>query len=146
TSAAGAADADEATKGITFLSVAPVSDPVAVGDNDPRVQDFGVAGGSHSQGLVPDPGASTHSPVYVLREDGWGPLPSSAPSEVTLTDAATIAIDASASNRFKVSSATDRTLGIPTNAAAGMTFLLTWKNTDSGARTLTPTTSGAGSF
>ncbi len=65
---------------------------------------------------------------------------------VALTDAATIATDASLGNRFRASSATDRTLGAPTNASDGQQCTWRWKNTDSGARTLTLTTGSAGAF
>lgn len=64
---------------------------------------------------------------------------------VTLTDAATIATDASAGNRFRVSSATDRTLGAPTNPTDGQECTWEWKNTDSIPHTLT-LASGADGF
>ena len=63
-----------------------------------------------------------------------------------LTDAATIATDASLGNVFWVSSATDRTLGVPTNPTSGQKSIWRWKNSDVSSRTLTLTTSGAGSF
>lgn len=63
---------------------------------------------------------------------------------VTLADAATIATDASLSNRFRVSSAVDRTLGVPTNPTDGQQCSWTWKNTDSSPHTLTVTTSAGG--
>jgi hypothetical protein len=63
----------------------------------------------------------------------------------TLTDAATIATDARLGNRFRVSSATDRTLGAPSNGADGQQCTWRWKNTDSGSRTLTLNT-GTGGF
>jgi hypothetical protein len=33
-------------------------------------QTFGPAGANHAPGLVPDPGSTAHTPVYVLAEDG----------------------------------------------------------------------------
>ena len=65
---------------------------------------------------------------------------------VVLTDAATIDTDAALGNRFEVSSATDRTLGAPTNATHGQQCSWTWKNTDSNPHTLTLTTGSAGAF
>jgi len=65
---------------------------------------------------------------------------------VALTDAVTIATDASLSNTFTVSSAVDRTLGIPTNPTTGQKCLWRWKNTDTAAHTLTLTTTGTGAF
>ena len=67
-------------------------------------------------------------------------------SPVTLVDAATIAIDASLSKRFEASSATSRTLGIPTNPKNGWQFSFRWRNTDASAHTLTLTTGSAGAF
>lgn len=64
---------------------------------------------------------------------------------VTLTDAATIATDAALSNRFEVSSATDCTLGAPTNPTHGQQCVWRWKNTDSNPHTLS-LGSGTGGF
>src|SRR5690606_12704785 len=75
TAASGAADADETTKGITMLSVAPVSDPVAVGDNDPRVSPFVASGASHTAGLVPDPGATPGSSKFLREDATWATPP-----------------------------------------------------------------------
>lgn len=75
TAASGAADADETTKGITMLSVAPVSDPVAVGDNDPRVAPFVASGASHTAGLVPDPGATPGSSKFLREDATWATPP-----------------------------------------------------------------------
>jgi hypothetical protein len=64
---------------------------------------------------------------------------------VTLTDAATIATDASAGKHFRVSIGADRTLGVPTNPTDGMRRI--WEVTASGAdRSLTLSTGTAGSF
>jgi hypothetical protein len=61
-----------------------------------------------------------------------------------LTDAATIATDASLGRRFTVSIATGRTLGVPTNAVDG--DMRTWevKNTSGGSVNLTLTTTAGG--
>lgn len=64
---------------------------------------------------------------------------------VTLTDAATVATDASLSNYFRVTVTANRTLGIPTNPTDGQRVL--WEVTASGAnRTLTLTTGATGAF
>lgn len=63
----------------------------------------------------------------------------------TLTDAATIATNAALGNRFRVSSATDRTLGVPTNPTDGQQCVWSWTNTDASDHTLTLDT-GAGGF
>lgn len=64
---------------------------------------------------------------------------------VILTDASTIALDASLGNRFRCSSAVDRTLGAPSNGTDGQQIVIRWKNTDSNPHTLTLTT-GTGGF
>ncbi|MDT6983768.1 hypothetical protein ACFSUJ_12340 [Streptomyces lusitanus] len=69
-----------------------------------------------------------------------------APSQViTLTDAATIATDASRGSHFKVTLAGNRTLGVPTNPVDGQRVV--WEVVASGAaRTLSLTTGVAGGF
>lgn len=70
-----------------------------------------------------------------------GPGPSTAP--IDLTDAATIATDASLGTHFRVSMGGNRTLGAPTNPADGQRAI--WQVTASGAdRTLTLATGGGG--
>lgn len=60
-----------------------------------------------------------------------------------LTDAATIATDASLAGRFTVSIAVDRAMGVPTNAVDGDLRIWEVKNTAGSAKTLTlPTTAG----
>jgi hypothetical protein len=54
----------------------------------------------------------------------------------TLTDAATIATDCSKGNVFTVTLAGNRTMGAPTNANAGFTYLWIVKQDGSGSRTL----------
>jgi hypothetical protein len=67
------------------------------------------------------------------------------PTVVTLTDGATVALDLSLGNHFVLTSAGDRTISIPTNHAVGQKFVI--EHVASGAdRTLTLTSSGAGSF
>lgn len=70
--------------------------------------------------------------------------PSAFGGVVALTDAATIATDASAGNRFTVSIAVARSMGVPTNAKDG--DFRTWeiKNTSGGALNLTLPTSAGG--
>jgi hypothetical protein len=65
---------------------------------------------------------------------------------VALTDAATIATDASLGNVFTVSSAVNRTLDVPSNPTTGQKCIWRWKNTDSVAHTLSLTTGSAGAF
>lgn len=67
-----------------------------------------------------------------------------APNIVTLTDAATVATDASLGSHFRVTITANRALGAPTNPTDGQRAL--WEVTASGgARTLTPA-GGAGGF
>jgi len=64
---------------------------------------------------------------------------------VSLTDAATIATDASAGKHFRVTITANRTLGVPTNPSDGMRRI--WEVTASGGdRDLALTTGSAGSF
>ena len=63
---------------------------------------------------------------------------------VTLTDASTIAVDASLGSKFRCSSAVDRTVGAPTNGTDGQIIEIAWKNTDSSSHNLTLTTSAGG--
>lgn len=55
---------------------------------------------------------------------------------VALTDAATIAIDASLGNHFRVTLAGNRTLGAPTNPTDGQKILVEVKQDATGSRTL----------
>lgn len=61
-----------------------------------------------------------------------------------LTDAATIATDASQSRRFTVSIAVDRNLGVPTNPVDGDLRVWEVKNTAGTAKTLTLITTTGG--
>lgn len=65
---------------------------------------------------------------------------------VTLTDAATIALDASLGNHFKVTLGGNRTLGIPTNAVDGQKIMIEVIQDGTGSRTLTLTTGSSGAF
>lgn len=63
-----------------------------------------------------------------------------------LTDAATIAIDASLGNHFRVTLAGNRTLGVPTNLVDGQRFTIEFIQDGVGSRTLTHTTGSADSY
>jgi len=63
-----------------------------------------------------------------------------APSVVSLTDAATIAVNASLGNQFTVTLGGNRILGNPTSATDGQMFLFVIKQDGTGGRTLTPDT------
>jgi hypothetical protein len=63
-----------------------------------------------------------------------------------LTDAATIAVDASLGNHFRVTLAGNRTLGVPTNLVDGQKFSIEFIQDATGSRTLTHTTGSAGSY
>ena len=65
---------------------------------------------------------------------------------IALTDAATIATDASLTNRFTVTLGGNRTLGIPTNPTNGQSVEWEIKQDGTGSRTLTLTASGSGCF
>jgi len=111
------------------VSFGTTSTTACVG-NDSRLSDSrtptGTAGGALN-GTYPNPG---------LKVVPWAP--------VNLTDAATIATDASQGTTFRVTIAADRTLGAPTNPTDGQRGL--WVITASGGnRTLTLAT-GAGGF
>ena len=69
TAIAGAPDASTTTKGITKMSVAPVSaaNPIAVGDNDPRVPTQG-----ENDALVGTSGTPSSSNKYVTNDDTTG--------------------------------------------------------------------------
>lgn len=56
---------------------------------------------------------------------------------VTLTDASTIALDASLGNTYRVTLGGNRTLGTPTNPSDGQTIVLEVKQDGTGSRTLT---------
>jgi hypothetical protein len=63
-----------------------------------------------------------------------------------LTDAATIAVDASLGNHFRVTLAGNRTLGVPTNLVDGQRFTIEFIQDGVGSRTLTHTTGSADSY
>lgn len=85
----------------------------------------------------------TPSATTYLRGDGAWSTTLTAP--VTLTDATTIATDASTGTQFRVTMGADRTLGAPTNPTDGQKAM--WEITASAAnRTLTLATGTAGSF
>jgi hypothetical protein len=103
----------------------------ACAGNDSRLSDSrapsGSAGGALS-GTYPNPG---------LNVVPYAP--------VALTDAATVATDASLGVLFRVTIAGNRTLGAPSNATDGQSAI--WEVTASGAdRTLSLTTGSSGAF
>ena len=64
----------------------------------------------------------------------------------TLTDAATVAIDAKNAKTFYLSTALSRTIGIPTNLVAGKSYVLAIKNTSAGTITPVFTVAGTNAF
>lgn len=73
----------------------------------------------------------------------WSANPTPAP--VTLTDGATVALDASAGKVFLLSAAGDRTILTPSNPAAGRGIVIA-HTASAAARTLALTTGSAGAF
>lgn len=65
---------------------------------------------------------------------------------LVLTDAATVAINTSGYKSFHLSTASSRTIDIPTNLVSGKSYVLAIKNTSAGTVTPTFTTSGTNSF
>lgn len=63
---------------------------------------------------------------------------------VTLTDAATVATNVALGNRFLLSTASARTIGIPTNPVDGKLVIWEITNTDASARTQTFTSTAGG--
>ena len=63
---------------------------------------------------------------------------------VTLTDAATVATNAALGNYFRLTTAVNRTLGAPTNAADGM--VATWEIIATAGLTITLITGSSGAF
>lgn len=63
---------------------------------------------------------------------------------VTLTDGATVSVDASLGNQFKLTAAGDRTIAVPTNSISGQKIIIV-HTASGGARTLSLNT-GAGGF
>lgn len=99
-----------------------------------------------------EPPNATYWSVLVARGDtgATGAAGGAAANIVNLTDAATIAVNASLGNNgtvWRCSSAVDRALGTPSSPTDGQKMLLEWKNTDAGSHLLTlPTGAGAVRF
>ncbi len=68
------------------------------------------------------------------------------PGFVTLTDAATVALDASKGDRFHLSSASGRTIGIPSNPTDFDQITIRLTNTSGGSVTFALTTGASGAF
>lgn len=75
-----------------------------------------------------------------FQRQAWNPAP------VTLTEAATIATDASQGNHFRVTLTANRTLGIPTSPKDGQKAVWEIIQGGSGSYTLTITTGSSGAF
>lgn len=65
---------------------------------------------------------------------------------ISLTDAATVVINADLSDYFSLTSSFSRTIGVPTNPADGQPMNIRFKNSAATAQTLTLTTGSADSF
>jgi hypothetical protein len=63
---------------------------------------------------------------------------------VTLTDAATIAVNAAAGNYFKVTLTASRTMGVPTNPVDGQLIMFQIKQGGTGSYTINWTSGAAG--
>lgn len=74
--------------------------------------------------------------LYFYNGTVWVPVPF-APAVVTLTDAATIATDASAGDHFRVTLGGNRTLGAPTNPSDGQRAVWEFIQDATGSRTIT---------
>jgi hypothetical protein len=66
-------------------------------------------------------------------------------SIVTLTDGATVALDASLGNVFRLAASGNRTISVPTNASPGQKMIIAHAAVGAG-RTLTLTTGSSGAF
>jgi hypothetical protein len=109
-----------------------------------------VSLGDHNHALSSLTGVSLTSPVaqQILGYNGtnWVNAKRIALPPVTLTDAATIATDASLGNHFRVTLGGNRTLGAPTNPVDGQKAIWEVIQDATGSRTLTLTTGSNGAF
>lgn len=85
------------------------------------------------------------SGVASLNSSGKVPVAQIA-NATTLTDGATINLDASLGNLFRVTLGGNRTLAAPTNATDGQRIILEVIQDGTGGRTLTLTTGSSGAF
>ena len=90
--------------------------------------------------------AATAGTDYVAPSTATAFTAQQTPATGTLTDGATINWDVSAKQAPSVTLAGNRTMAAVTNAVAGTTYLLSVIQDGTGSRTLSWTTSGAGSF
>lgn len=89
----------------------------------------GFSGDTHNDVLLHDP-AEAAAAVQVFTAN-------ISITEVTLTDAATVTIDAALSNNFQLTLGGNRTLANPTNLTSGMVINLVLKQDATGSRTVT---------
>lgn len=75
--------------------------------------------------------------LYVYTGSAWLEIAQKQIPPVALTDASTIAVDASQGNHFRVTLGGNRTLGNPTSAYDGQKFLFEILQDGTGSRTLT---------
>lgn len=94
------------------------------------------SGASHAPGLVPDPPASSGTTLF-LREDGSWSAPPSDNTFVNLTDAASIAVDASLGNSFKVILGGNRAFANPSNLVGGRRYVFNLTQDGTGSRRVT---------
>lgn len=94
-------------------------------------------------GYVPTVINTTNNGFYGYYGSAWHIL--NGTTAVTLSDAATVALDASLGSVFNLTAAGNRTILVPTNPTDGQKIIIN-HTASGGARTLTLTTGSAGSF
>jgi len=136
TSARGAANGVAALDGSTLVPIAQL--PTGVASSQ-------VALGNHNHAVSSLSDYDNTTPATSGQVITWSAsavkfkaadLPS-APAPVTLTDAATIATDASAGTHFRVTLGGNRTLGNPTNPTDGQKVMWEFVQDATGSRTIT---------
>lgn len=139
--ASGYAGLDSGTKvPIAQLPTGTTSSTVVIG-NDSRLSDSRTPtahAASHGSG-----GSDPVTPAAIGAATSGHTHSASTP--VTLTDAATVALDASLGDYFRLSAGGDRTIGIPSNAVDGKQITIEIL-ASAAARTITLTTGSTGSF